>query len=406
MEISALFVAGVGLGVVLGATLGVLLMALWMRGNLARVERDKAVAEARLASSEEAAAKIGETFQGLADAALRSSQGSFLEAAKGTLETVRAEITGDLAQRQTAVEGVIQPLSTALGRLEGQIREIDNARQETFGALKNELQSLARETVSLGNALRTPQVRGRWGELTLRRVAELAGMIKHCDFAEQETREGEEGRIRPDMVVRLPGGRTLVVDAKVPLTAYMEAVSAADDTKRREALIRHGQQVLTHVNQLSGKQYWSQFQPAPEMVVLFIPGDQFFSAALEYNATLIEDALDRKVLLATPTTLISVLKGISYGWRQQLLAENAELIRQVAAEFYERVQILHGHYDDTGRHLERAVDAYNRSVASWEARLLPSLRKVRELGVATGEEPAAPGRIEMLPRNPRQVDQP
>ncbi len=405
MEISALFVSGVVLGVVLGATLGVLLLALWMRGNLARVERDKAVAEARLASSEEAAAKIGETFQGLADAALRSSQGSFLEAAKGTLETVRAEITGDLAQRQTAVEGVIQPLSTALGRLEGQIREIDKARQETFGALKNELQSLARETVSLGNALRAPQVRGRWGEITLRRVAELAGMVKHCDFAEQETREGEEGRIRPDMLVRLPGGRTLVVDAKVPLSAYMESVSAADDTKRRDALIRHGQQVLTHVSQLSGKQYWSQFQPAPEMVILFIPGDQFFSAALEYNPTLIEDALDRKVLLATPTTLISVLKGIGYGWRQQLLAENAELIRQVAAEFYERVQILHGHYEDTGRHLERAVDAYNRSVASWEARLLPSLRKVRELGAATGEEPAAPGRIDMLPRNPRQVEQ-
>lgn len=401
MEISVLFVEGVALG----ATLGALLLALWMRGKLARVERDKAVAEARLASSEEAAAKIGETFQGLADAALRSSQGSFLEAAKGTLETVRAEITGDLAQRQTAVEGVIQPLSTALGRLEGQIREIDKARQETFGALKNELQSLARETVSLGNALRAPQVRGRWGEITLRRVAELAGMVKHCDFAEQETREGEEGRIRPDMVVRLPGGRTLVVDAKVPLAAYMEAVSAADDTKRREALIRHGQQVLTHVSQLSCKQYWSQFQPAPEMVILFIPGDQFFSAALEYNPTLIEDALDRKVLLATPTTLISVLKGIGYGWRQQQLAENAELIRQVAAEFYDRVQILHGHYEDTGRHLEKAVDAYNRSVASWEARLLPSLRKVRELGAATGEEPAAPGRIDMLPRNPRQVEQ-
>ncbi len=406
MEISALFVSGVVLGVVLGATLGVLLLALWMRGNLARVEMAKAVAEARLASSEEAAAKIGETFQGLADAALRSSQGSFLEAAKGTLETVRAEITGDLAQRQTAVEGVIQPLSTALGRLEGQIREIDQARQETFGALKNELQSLARETVSLGNALRAPQVRGRWGEITLRRVAELAGMVKHCDFAEQETREGEEGRIRPDMLVRLPGGRTLVVDAKVPLSAYMESVSAADDTKRRDALIRHGQQVLTHVSQLSGKQYWSQFQPAPEMVILFIPGDQFFSAALEYNPTLIEDALDRKVLLATPTTLISVLKGIGYGWRQQQLAENAELIRQVAAEFYDRVQVLHGHYEDTGRHLKGAVDAYNRSVASWETRLVPSLRKVRELGAATGEEPGAPERIEMLPRNPRQVEQP
>jgi DNA recombination protein RmuC len=400
MEMWVLFVTGV----VLGATLGALLLALWMRGKLAQVESGRAVAEARLAASDAASAKIGETFQALADTALRSSQGAFLEAAKGTLETVRAEITGDLAQRQTAVEGVIQPLSTALEKLEGQMREIEKARQEIFGALKNELQNLAHETVSLGNALRTPQIRGRWGEVTLRRVAELAGMVKHCDFSEQETREGEDGRIRPDMVVRLPGGRTLAVDAKVPLAAYMEAISAPDDTKRREALVRHGQQVYSHVNQLSSKQYWSQFQPAPEMVILFIPGDQFFSAALEYNPTLIEDALDRKVLLATPTTLISVLKGISYGWRQQQLAENAELIRQVAAEFYERVQVLHGHYADTGRHLENAVEAYNRSVASWEARLLPSLRKVRELGAATGEEPAAPERIDLLPRNPRQIE--
>jgi DNA recombination protein RmuC len=239
----------------------------------------------------------------------------------------------------------------------------------------------------------------------LRRVAELAGMVKHCDFAEQETHEGEDGRIRPDMVVKLPGGRTLAVDAKVPLAAYMEAAAAADDSKRREALVRHGQQVFSHVIQLSSKQYWSQFQPAPEMVILFIPGDQFFSAALEYNPTLIEDALDRKVLLATPTTLISVLKGISYGWRQQQLAENAELIRQVAGEFYDRMQVLQAHYEDTGRHLEKAVEAYNRSVASWEARLLPSLRKVRELGAASGEEPAAPARVDLLPRTLKQIGQ-
>jgi DNA recombination protein RmuC len=195
----------------------------------------------------------------------------------------------------------------------------------------------------------------------------------------------------------------LVVDAKVPLAAYMEAMAASDDGKRKEALVRHGQQVVTHVTQLSGKQYWSQFQPAPEMVVLFLPGDQFFSAALEHNPTLIEDALDRKVLLATPTTLISVLKGISYGWRQQLLAENAELIRKVALEFYDRVQVLHGYWADTGRSLEKAVEAYNRSIASWESRLLPSLRRVRELGVVTGEEPAAPDQIALAPHTARSA---
>ena len=388
----------------LGVALGGLTLALWMRGRLSRVEAERAVAQARLASSESAATRIGETFQSLADAALRSSQGAFLEAGKGTLETVRAEITGDLSQRQTAVEGVIQPLASTLEKLEGLVREVEKARHEETGAVKNELQSLARETVSLANALRAPQARGRWGEITLRRVAELAGMIKHCDFAEQETRAGEDGRVRPDMLVRLPGGRTLVVDAKVPLTAYMEAVSAPDDARRRAALIRHGQQVLNHVSQLSSKQYWSQFQPAPDMVILFIPGDQFFSAALEFNPTLIEDALDRKVLLAAPTTLISVLKGISYGWRQQQLAENAELIRQVAAEFYDRLQVLHGHYEDAGKHLEKAVEAYNRSVASWETRLLPSLRKVRELGAVGGEEPSAPERIDLVPRNPKMID--
>jgi DNA recombination protein RmuC len=391
-------------GLVAGLVLGVLAATVVLRSRLSKAQTASAVAEAKLASAESAAARIGETFQGLADTALRSSQSAFLEAAKSTLETVRAEITGDMAQRQTAVEGVVQPLAAALEKLEGQVRELDRARLDAFGALRNELQRLAQETGALAGALRNPQTRGRWGEVTLRRVAELAGMVKHCDFTEQETREGGEGRIRPDMLVRLPGGRTLAVDAKVPLTAYMEAAAASDDARRREALVRHGQQVLAHVNQLSGKQYWSQFQPAPEMVVLFLPGDQFFSAALEHNPTLIEDALDRKVLLATPTTLISVLKGISYGWRQQQLADNAELIRQVAAEFYERLQVLHGHYEDSGRHLEQAVEAYNRSVASWESRLLPSLRKVRELGAATGEEPTAPERIDVVPRSPREIE--
>ena len=400
MEVWTFFLAGLAAGLALGG----LTAALVTRSRVSRAESGRAVAEARLASAESAASKIGETFQALADTALRTSQGAFLEAAKGTLETVRAEISGDLAQRQTAVEGVVQPLATALEKLEGQVRDLDRARLDAFGALRNELQRLAQETGTLSNALRAPQVRGRWGEVTLRRVAELAGMVKHCDFGEQETKETEDGRIRPDMVVRLPGGRSLAVDAKVPLTAYMEAASAPDDARRREALIRHGQQVLTHVSQLSSKQYWSQFQPAPEMVVLFLPGDQFFSAALEYNPTLIEDALDRKVLLATPTTLISVLKGIGYGWRQQQLAENAELIRQVAAEFYDRLQVLHEHYQDAGRHLAKAVEAYNRSVASWEARVLPSLRRVRELGAASGEEPSAPEKIDLVPRSPQAID--
>jgi DNA recombination protein RmuC len=386
------------MGLVVGATIGGLVLALWMRGKLAWVEAAKNVAEARLAASDQAADKIGEKFQALADAALRSSQGAFIETAKGSLETVRAEMSGDLAQRQTAIEGVIQPLTTALSRLEGQVKELEHERQQMFGSLREQIQTLGKETVTLSNALRNPQVRGRWGEITLRRVAELAGMVEYCDFVEQETYQAEDGRIRPDMIVKLPGGRSLVVDAKVPLAAYLDAVSSDGDDGRREALNRHGQQVRKHVEQLSSKQYWSQFQPAPEMVVLFIPGDHFFSAALEYNPTLIEEAVDRKVLLATPTTLISVLKGISYGWREQRLAENAEQIRQVAAEVADRIETIQGHYSDTGRHLERAVEAYNRAIASWENRLLPSLRRVRELGAVEGPEPLAPAGIEAIPR--------
>jgi len=400
MEVWIFFFAGLATGLAVGG----LAAALVARSRVSRAESGRAVAEARLASAESAASKIGETFQALADTALRTSQGAFLEAARGTLETVRAEISGDLAQRQTAVEGVVQPLATALEKLEGQVRDLDRARLDAFGALRNELQRLAMETGTLSNALRAPQIRGRWGEITLRRVAELAGMVKHCDFTEQETSQTEDGRIRPDMVVRLPGGRSLAVDAKVPLTAYMEAASAPDDSRRREALIRHGQQVRAHVNQLSGKQYWSQFQPAPEMVVLFLPGDQFFSAALEHNPTLIEDAVDRKVLLATPTTLISVLKGISFDWRQQQLAENAEEIRKVAAEFYERLRVMQAHYEDSGRHLARSVEAFNRSMGSWEARVLPALRRVRELGAVGGEEPSAPELIDTVPRIPREIE--
>jgi DNA recombination protein RmuC len=372
-----------------GLAAGGLVVGLWMRARLARLEAAKQFAD-------NAAAKLSETFQSLADAALRSNQGAFLEAA-------RAQMTGDLAQKQTAIEGVVRPLNDSLARLETQVRELERARANAFGSLGEQLQSLARETSALSTALRSPQARGRWGEVTLRRVAELAGMVKNCDFVEQETREADGCRIRPDMIVRLPGGRSLVVDAKVPLTAYMEASGASDEPSRRSALQRHSQQVAEHVRQLASKQYWSQFQPAPELVVLFLPGDHFFSAALEGNPDLIEDALARKVVIATPVTLISVLKGIAYGWGQEQLAENAEAIRSVASELYDRVQLVHDHYADTGRLLEKTVESYNRSVGSWDSRLVPALRKMRELGVANGEEPEAPEQIDLLARRPRAV---
>jgi DNA recombination protein RmuC len=372
----------------LGLAAGGLIIWLWMRARIARMEAAKEFAD-------DARAKLNETFQSLADAALRSNQTAFLEA-------TRVQMSGEMAQKQTAIEGVVRPLSDSLGRLETHVRELERVREKAFGGLGEQLQALARETSTLSIALRSPQIRGRWGEVTLRRVAELAGMVKNCDFAEQETCESDGVRIRPDMIVRLPAGRSIVVDAKVPLTAYLDAVAATDEPSRRSALQRHSQQVAEHVRQLSGKQYWSQFQPAPELVILFLPGDHFFSAALEANPDLIEESLARKVVIATPVTLISVLKGVAYGWGQEQLAENAEEIRRIAAELYGRVQLVYDHYADTGRQLEKTVEAYNRSVGSWDSRLVPSLRKMRELGVA-GEEAEAPEQIDLVARRPRAV---
>jgi DNA recombination protein RmuC len=379
-----------------GLVLGGILVFLWMRARFARLE-------ATQQSSNNATAQLTATFQSLADAALRSNQSTFLDAARATLETTRAQMTGDFAQKQTAIEGVVRPLSESLDRLQIHVRELERAREKAFGSVTEQLQSLAKETTTLSTALRSPQARGRWGEVTLRRVAELSGMVKNCDFLEQETREGDGVRIRPDMIVRLPAGRSIVVDAKVPLTAYLDAAAAADDPSRRTALHRHSQQVGEHVRQLASKQYWSQFQPAPELVVLFLPGDHFFSAALEANPDLIEDALARKVVIATPVTLISILKGIAFGWNQEQLAENAEEIRRIASELYDRMQLVHDHYADTGRLLEKTVESYNRSVGSWDSRLVPALRKMRELGVSTAEEPQAPEQIDLLTRRPRAV---
>jgi DNA recombination protein RmuC len=378
-----------------------------MRSRIVELDAARKLAELHAASIQTSPAKLAETFQALADTALRSNQQSFLDAARSTLETVRVEMTGDLSQRQTAVEGVVKPLADSLVKLETQIGELESARQRAFGGFERQMQTMAqreldlqKETAALVTALRTPQVRGRWGELTLRRVAELAGMAEHCDFFEQETQETDNGRIRPDMIVKLPGERTIVVDAKAPLTAYLDAVAADSDADRRTALLRHSQQVAKHVDQLSSKTYWAQFQPAPEFVVLFLPGDPFFSAALEHKPTLVEDAARQKILVATPTTLIAILKGVAYGWRQEKLAENAEEIRQLAAELFDRIVTLQTHFNEIGRSLGRSVDAFNRCVGSLESRLYPSLRRIRELGATTAEEPPAPERVDVVPRTP------
>lgn len=404
MPITTLFAVSL---FITGFLLGAFFAALWMRAKMVEIEGARQVAVASLTSAQAAAGRLPDSLQSAADAAVRTSQQAFLEMAKSTLETVRAEMAGDMAQRQTAIEGVMKPLADSVAKLDTQIRDLETARERAFGGLEQQLQTLAqgeaelrKETATLVTALRAPQVRGRWGEITLRRVAELAGMVERCDFFEQETHDTGEGRIRPDMTVRLPGNRTIVVDAKVPLTAYLEASTAASDAERHTALLRHSQQVAKHVEMLSGKSYWSQFQPAPEFVVLFIPGDHFFSAALEQKPTLVEDAARQKILVATPTTLIAILKGVAYGWRQERLAQNAEEIRQLTAELFERIVTMLSHFKDVGRTLHKSVNSFNDCVASLQSRLYPSLRRMRELGVTTAEEPEPPQTIDVVPTEP------
>ncbi|MEQ1884015.1 MAG: DNA recombination protein RmuC [Bryobacteraceae bacterium] len=300
-------------------------------------------------------------------------------------------------KQETPIDEATRPIAESLARLESQVRDLEAQRQRMMGGLEQQLSTLGKETVALSRALRVPNTRGRWGELTLRRVAELAGMVAYCDFYEQESGNGQ----RPDMLVRLPGGRTLAVDAKVPLAAFLDAEAASDDAGRDAALGRHAQQLSRHVMTLSAREYWIQFQPAPEMVILFLAGDHFLTAALERDPELLERALAKKVLIATPMTLISVLKGVSYSWRQEKLANNAEQIRRIGAEFYDRLRAFAETYTDVGRQLSKAVDSFNKSAGSWDQRVLPSLRRVQELGIGSHDAPPAIVSLDAIVREPK-----
>lgn len=306
----------------------------------------------------------------------------------------------------------VRPLGEALARYEAEIRRIEQERQKAYGGLAEQLKALAtthqqlsRETVSLTHALRAPQTKGRWGEITLRRAVEVAGLSPHCDFETQVSVETDGGRQRPDLVVRLPGGRSVVVDAKAPTSAYLDALAAEDEERRREHLLRHAQAIRSHMQALSTKAYWEQFGPTPEFVVMFVPGESFFSAALEQDRELIEDGFRKRVILASPTTLIALLRAVAYSWQQQELVDNARQISRTARDLFERLCKFGEHFAGLGRRLRQATEAYNDAVGSWERRLLPLGQRINELGVGSGQESFAElERVEAQPRDPPRAE--
>ncbi len=372
----------------------------------ATMRQEQKAWEEKLALLNEAREKLGDAFESLSAKALRHSQESFLREAQATLEKFHQKAAGELEKRKQAVGELVRPIQDLLQKYEREIQEMERARREAYGGLKSQVQSLLvsqqkleAETGNLVRALRAPQVRGRWGEITLKRVAELAGMVDHCDFYEQESRETEGGRLRPDMIVRLPGGKQIVVDAKVPLMAYLEAMEADDETKRKAHLKEHARQVQSHISNLANKAYWDQFSPTPEFVILFIPGENFFSAALEQAPNLIEEGVQKGVILATPTTLISLLKAVSYGWRQEKLAENAQIISDLGKQLHERVIVFTNHLSEVGKNLNRSVQSYNRAVGSLETRVLPATRRFEEMGITSKGHAEPLKRLAQTPRS-------
>jgi DNA recombination protein RmuC len=388
--------AGLLLGIVIGAVIGYL----YARGRLAAAAADASgrarAAEQRALMTERAAAdraelvegQLAERFQALSAEALDASTARFLEVAEGRLQAANAQASGELETRRAAVEHLVGPLKETLARLEAQLRDSDAARTRSHAALAEQVdfarqasERLRDQTQALVTALRRPEARGRWGELQLRRVVELAGMSARCDFDEQVAVATADGAQRPDMVVHLAGGKHIVVDSKVSLAAYLEAAESDDEAARAARMDAHARHLRDHVDRLAAKAYWAALSPSPEFVILFIPGEAFLAPALERDPALLEYAMSRRVHIATPTTLVTMLRTAQYAWQQAALADNARAVFDIGRELYDRIGSLGRNVDQLGRQLSKAVTSYNQTVGSLEGRVLVSARRLNDLGV-------------------------